>query len=384
MKPSTRSIFLLASAILFAFLAAPARAADDAHAKQADAAAAKAIAYLRSTQGVDGSWSPKAGPAVTALIVRALLERSDIKQDDPAVTKAIEFILSKAKRDGSIHDGMLENYNTAISIAALARVNDPKHAETIKKGQDYLRNLQWSGQPDPHGKTIDESHPFYGGAGYGKDGRPDMSNTQIMLEGLRDSGLDCKDPAFVRAIAFITKCQGTPANKTYGDKIVNDGGFIYATSQSKDKIGVLESKAGEVKMEDGTTRMATYGSITYAGFKSYLYAELDRNDPRVVDAFGWITRHYTLDQNPGMPEPQKLQGLYYYYHTFARAFHAWGSKEIKTADGKTQVWSNDLIAKLVSLQKEDGSWSNSADRWMEGDPNLVTAYSLIALEYATK
>jgi squalene-hopene/tetraprenyl-beta-curcumene cyclase len=32
----------------------------------------------------------------------------------------------------------------------------------------------------------------------------------------------------------------------------------------------------------------------------------------------------------------------------------------------------------------DGSWVNENPRWMEGDPNLVTAYALLALAYCQK
>lgn len=377
------------------FLPAQLFAVDDAHFKKGDEAIKKAIAHLRTTQGEDGSWTPQAGPAITALAVRGMLDQPDIKADDPAVKKAIAYILGKAKDDGGIHDGKLENYNTAICLSALARINDqPGVAEKIKKGQDYLRGLQWSDQDDPKGVKITEAHPFYGGAGYGGEGRPDMSNTQIMLEGLYDSGLDCNDPAFQRALVFITRCQGTPANKMYGDKIAPDGGFIYATSQGKDKIGQLESKAGmetvDIPGQGPQNRMRTYGSMTYAGFKSYLYAQLDRNDPRVKDAFGWITKHYTLDVNPGMqdkpntPVDERLQGHYYYFLTFSRAFDAWGEKQITLADGTKRDWGNDLVDKLASLQQADGSWVNPADRWMESDPNLVTAYAVLALEHAMK
>jgi squalene-hopene/tetraprenyl-beta-curcumene cyclase len=254
--------------------------------------------------------------------------------------------------------------------------------------------LQWSNQDDPSGVKITETHPFYGGAGYGHSGRPDMSNTQIMLEGLYDSGLDCNDPAFKRAIVFITRCQGTAANKEFGDKIVPDGGFIYATSKDKDHIGVPTTNAGEETVDipglGQQSRLRTYGSMTYAGFKSYLYAQLDRNDPRVTDAFGWIRRNYTLDQNPGLrnnpatPTDERLQGYFYYLLTFSRALDAWGEPSIKTADGKTHNWSNDLVDKLVSLQQKDGTWVNTADRWMEGDTNLTTAYAVLALEHAMK
>ena len=54
--------------------------------------------------------------------------------------------------------------------------------------------------------------------------------------------------------------------------------------------------------------------MTYAGLKSMIYAGLSRDDPRVKAALTFITEHYTLDENAGLGQ----QGLYYYYHTFAK------------------------------------------------------------------
>jgi squalene-hopene/tetraprenyl-beta-curcumene cyclase len=124
--------------------------------------------------------------------------------------------------------------------------------------------------------------------------------------------------------------------------------------------------------------------MTYAGFKSYLYARLDRDDPRVRDALKWIRNHYTLEHNPGMPENQKLHGYYYYLMVFSRALDAWGATYIETPDGKQHDWANELIDKLAAIQNADGSWQNKADRWMEGDTNLVTCYALIALQHALR
>ena len=36
---------------------------------------------------------------------------------------------------------------------------------------------------------------------------------------------------------------------------------------------------------------------------------------------------------------------------------------------------------LMNRQQPDGSWVNKNARWMEGDPNLVTGYALLALSY---
>lgn len=382
-------------------LVGQALAIDNDHWKQANAAIDRGIEYLRTTQNDDGSWSPKPGPAITALAVTAMLDRPDISPDDPAVAKALDYILSHVQPDGGIHSGILQNYNTAICLSALARVNNrPGVAEAIANGQQFLIGLQWDSQVTPDGQAIDESHPYYGGAGYGHHGRPDGSNTQIMLQGLYDSGVDCNDPAFQRAIVFISRLQGIESNEMFGDDIVNDGGFIYSTTINRHLVGIPESKASPDLMDkaeqlakQGAPReqiervvsgLRTYGSMTYAGFKSYLYAQLDRDDPRVVAALGWIRNHYTLDKNPGMPDHMDQQGLYYYYVTFARALNAWGSTTIDTDDEHPQDWANDLIDALVSRQRDDGAWVNEADRWMEGDPNLVTSYSLLALQEAIR
>ena len=120
--------------------------------------------------------------------------------------------------------------------------------------------------------------------------------------------------------------------------------------------------------------------MTYAGLKSMIYAGLDRNDPRVKAALTYITQHYTLDENPGLGQ----QGLYYYYHTFAKTMAVLGEPTLTDAAGISHDWKAELVAALAKRQQPDGSWVNPADRFMEGDPNLVTAYALLALAYTRK
>ena len=63
--------------------------------------------------------------------------------------------------------------------------------------------------------------------------------------------------------------------------------------------------------------------MTYQGLKSLLYAQVGRDDERVVKAFEWISKNFTVRENPGMAsrsDPDAgQQGLFYYYHTFAKA-----------------------------------------------------------------
>ncbi len=376
---------VLLAALAAAIFAPAAHSLDDALWHDAQAAIARGIDYLRSTQNDDGSWSPQPGPAITAMILGLMLDQPSITVDDPAVARALQRVLAAARPDGGLHDGILENYNTAICLSALARLNHrPDVAAVIQRGEQYLRSLQWIGQDDPTGLPTNSSHPFHGGAGYGQHGRPDGSNTQMFVQAMQDMGVDCDDPAFVGAVAFFTRLQGVPQNDLLADKIAPDGGAIYATSLDKDHIGTPQSMAGSYIDEQGVSRLRTYGSMTYALFKTYVYAQLDRDDPRVAAAWDWISRHYTVEHNPGMPDEQKMQGYYYYLVTMARALDAWGQEIITDPRGGDHRWRDDLVRQLLSLQQPDGSWVNESDRWMEGDRNLVTAYALIALTAAAR
>jgi len=378
-------------ALLLAVVAAPATAQkiSDAHAAKAQQAIDKAVNYLRHSQGDDGSWTPKPGPAITGLVAAGMLRSPDISRDDPAMAKALNYILTRQKPDGGIYDAALKNYNTSICVMALSQVgDDPKAQAAIEKTYDFFRDLQWdTSKKDPRGNQVTRNHPYFGGAGYGdsKHGRPDGSNTFMMLSALYDSGFDCTSPMYLNAITYVNRLQGVPQNDMFADEIMQDGGFVYATSINKDHIGTPQTrtddefekiKAGEKDEYDGP--LPTYGSMTYAGYMSYLYAQLDRDDPRVRAARQWIRDHYTTETHPRMGE----KSYYYYMHFLARALQANGEPIITDADGQKHNWAEDVIDSLVKRQRDDGSWSNQADRWMEGDPNLATAYCLVALQIA--
>ena len=153
----------------------------------------------------------------------------------------------------------------------------------------------------------------------------------------------------------------------------SDGGFIYKPDESK----ATTKLAGQGESDKETLR--SYGSMTYAGLKSMIYARLDKNDVRVKAAAEWARRNYRLDENPGMgPE-----GHFYYLLTFAKAHAALGTETVKTPDGKEHAWRQDLIDTLAALQKPEGAWVNDKQgRWMESLPELVTSYAVLTLEVA--
>jgi len=140
--------------------------------------------------------------------------------------------------------------------------------------------------------------------------------------------------------------------------------------------------AGSTTNEAGEVRLRSYGSMTYAGLLSFIYAEVDKNDPRVQSAYEWSTKYWSLEENPGMDQ----QGLFYYYKTLAKALAALDTDLIQRTDGSVINWRTALVQKLISLQKTNpdgtGFWVNAEGRWWESDPILVTAYSLLALNLA--
>jgi squalene-hopene/tetraprenyl-beta-curcumene cyclase len=122
--------------------------------------------------------------------------------------------------------------------------------------------------------------------------------------------------------------------------------------------------------------------MTYAGFKSMIYAGVAKDDPRVTAAYDWIRRYWRLDSNPNMPAEQSKEGLYYYYMVYARALQAFGRDEIqdfKDASVKHN-WRAELLEKLAAQVKPDGSWVNEKSRWQEASPTLVTCYAVMALQ----
>src|SRR5690606_33265945 len=143
---------------------------------------------------------------------------------------------------------------------------------------------------------------------------------------------------------------------------IDDGGFYYTVADGG------ESKAGT----EPNGGLRSYGSMTYAGLKSMIYAGLSQDDPRVAAAVSFLRKHYSLADNPGVGQ----QGLFYYYQTMAKALDALGEAKFADDSGTQHDWQRELIVKLSELQQPDGSWVNPTTRWMEGDPNLVSGYAL--------
>lgn len=335
----------------------------------------RALAFLRSSQDKDGGWTDKYGPAVTAIVAAGFAGDRDHGPEHEVVKRAIRNIIKFEQQDGGIYEKEqnLGNYQTSVVLSFLSMLPGGEQKARIARAQQFLTRLQFDEQEE-----LDRSSPWYGGAGYNSKKRPDLSNTQMMLQALHDSGLPESDPVYQRALVFVTRCQmNSETNDQSFARERSDGGFIYTCADggsSKATLNIFEGKG----------QMPAYGSMTYAGFKSMIYCNVGRDDPRIQAAYRWIQRHYTLDKNPGMPGGFTKQGLYYYYHVFGKALEAWGEPVVIDAENKPHNWRLDLCEKVISLQQKDGSWVNKADRWLEGDPNYVTGLTVQTLQTAMK
>jgi len=337
------------------------------------------LAYLAGSQLEGGSWSQY--PGVSGLALSAMLKAPPgIRRKYAASIQAgLDYLVSNVRDNGGIYPGFepeLRSYNTSICLMALVAADHPEYSDIIVNARDYILSLQ---ADEDEGLTPDSS--TYGGIGYNRDERSDISNMQFALEALRASEefkpsaefageveyrgnveqevteSSNKELFWEKAILFLQRCQNY---KKYNDFewSKNDGGFVYYPGVSK---------------SGGNT---SYGSMTYAGMKSFVHAGLSRNDERVLAAYGWITRNYTVEKNPELGD----QGLFYYYHTMAKALAVLGRTSLIDSAGSVHNWREDLADKLISIQASDGSWVNKSGRWWENNPDLVTAYAVMALE----
>jgi len=342
----------------------------------------RGLVWLQASQNSNGWWSTPDQPAVTALALTAFKGEPGgrYQTNEPAWLKqGYSFLLGCAQAGGGIHQSNLVTYNTSISMMALLAANRAEYEPTILKARRFLVGLQ--GDFGEKGKA---DEVFDGGIGYGtKYEHSDMGNTLAALEALyyskrliEDKNLaDARDLNWDAAIQFLQNCQNLPAfnkQKWVSDDAANKGGFVYYPGHSM-AGGVTNAATGRVALR-------SYGSISYGGMLSYIYANLQRDDPRVLAVFDWLRRNYTLEENPGMGP----QGLFYYFHTMTKALTAYGVSRLETGDGRSIDWRKDVAMRLINLQQRDGSWSNDNGRWWEKDPALVTAYAVLSLEMISR
>lgn len=347
----------------------------------------RGLAWLLTKQQADGSWNQH--PAITGLALTALY-RSQPEltiEQKAAAERAEKFILGCVKPTGAIFGGgetdKYPNYSTAICTMALLATGKAEYLPVIKNARQFLLGSQYDESEDAA-----PDNPSYGGIGYGRRGRPDLSNMAWALEAIKltdsldsmagDSPHQGGKLHWQKAIQFLQRTQKLPGHndQPWAQEVseADRGGFIYMPGDPAKGIPPHSFADEDITTEPKPLR--AQGSMSYAGLKSYIYADLKKDDPRVQAVVDWLQRHYTLEENPGLGQ----QGLYYYYHMLAKALTAYGADEFPPG----QDWRYALLKKLVTLQRHEGYWQNDNNRFWENDPVLVTCYSLLTLDVLQK
>ena len=358
---------------------------DPADRAAVEAAVSRGAAFLdrladeRGRFGMPG----RPDPGLTAMALAALATLPEPRPEavQGHIDSGLAWLASLQHPEGSIHDGKLANYVTSAAILAFVRSGESEYDEVVQKASRFLRGLQLDGE-----EGYSEGDVYYGGIGYGSTERPDLSNLQMALEALARSGLEQGAPTYEKALKFLERTQ----NRSESNDVRIVAGEIVITSGDDGGAGYRpgDSKAGFVELADGTKIPRSYGSMTYALLKCFVFAGVPKDDPRMQAAWEWCSRHFTLDVNPGfehLSDPgAAYQGLFYYFNTMARALDAYGEDAVVDAGGTAHAWRNELCGRIVSMQsKIDGSWINqNSPRWYEGNPLLATAYALLALDVA--
>ena len=327
------------------------------------AAIARGVKFLQSKQEADGHFSDPHMPALTALPLWALVSGGQGQTE--GVKKAAAFVLGTQRPDGGFYvpkpgrgGSGLGNYNTSVCMSALFE-SGLAPTKAILDARTYIVGSQLTGDDT-----------MAGGFGYDRLSRrryADLSNTSYALDAMRRTekaedfrpkGEARADVDWEKAIKFVTRLQEKEGERA-GGAAYND-----RTAQA----GTATNKSGRVELR-------AYGSMSYAAVLSMCHAKLTRSDPRVKSALDYCSKFWTVDENPGMGN----QGLYYYYDILSRALSVAGIVELEQPNGRKINWKNELAAKLLALQKPDGSWVNDNNRFWENDPVLVTSFAILTL-----
>lgn len=368
--------------------------------------------WLTGQQAADGAWKmgppgqQMASPSYTGLVLTALANAPKevrAKYKEP-LEKAAAFLLSKANADGSFGEGptggFLKTYTTAIALMALSSVEQTDRIRDVLRGaQSYLKHNQLKEGLGAGGLGYGDEEPKMdpktGQPFVKKADIPNLSVTGFAAEGLimaERAGLPRDKEFWELVVKYVRRCQNsTEVNtdaefvaelKKYGLSVGEDGGLYYAASGDP-KI----HKAATRKIADKEV-IQSYGSMTYDGIKTYLYAGLPKDSPEVKAAIDWVRKNYSVEAHPGFPYDkatrQHERGLYYYYLLMARALDAYGENPFETFDGKKHDWPRELAGQFLKSVRESKMWKNENPAWYEGDPVLVTSYVLVTCDVLLK
>ena len=192
-----------------------------------------------------------------------------------------------------------------------------------------------------------------------------------MVDALKEAGNGPDDEAMKKALVFVSRCQNLESeyNTTPAAAKNPDGGFYYTPADGGD------SEAG--KLPNGGLR--SYASMTYSGLKSMIYCGVKADDPARQGGHEVDPGELRSEDQPGHRAGRSLLLL-------PRLCQGPGGRRQRHAGGRqgreARLAERSSSRNWPPRQQANGSWINAkSPRWVEGDPNLVTGYVLLALSY---
>ena len=363
-----------------------------------DESLSAAGAFLASQQSADGSIRSrtyaalKDGWSLTTLSLATLRFVPQTSEIERAYRRGADFIASLVDDQGRIANDrerpQYAVYSIALAVLVLNAPGNERHLEARDALMEMLRSLQLTEH-----NGWQPSDPSYGGWSYYHDlpVKPDGPLTDVLLPAnltatlyaigaIRLAGVASDDPAMVKALAFVKRCQNYADNPAQGDPDYDDGGFFMSPEVAD------ENKAGTAGTDRfGRTRYRSYGSITADGLRAMIRLGMELDHPRVRAAADWLRLRFTAARTPGMFPPQdeyRRESTYYYYlWSVAHALRLLAIPEIRTRAGKLQ-WARVLANEVLQRQRPDGSWLNRYTEGREDDPIVATAFAAAALANA--
>jgi len=355
--------------------------------KAVDSAIDRGVEALKATQKPDGTYAPHKIYAIgTTALVTFTLASCGVPREDPAVEKAIAYLVSRMPRT---------TYDRAVALMALDRAYTPpgELERAHKRGLNEFKREVPAARREWAMKVAADLEKFASSPGswaYGKrvgENWPDSSNTQYAVLGLRAAarlGYKANPRTWLGVLQHFRKMRGNEELKG-SVSLVREGEAVTEGPTGKTRA------AAKVKKKDGRgyryrgNKTAATGTMTTAGIASLLIAreellrlkykvkpkvksEIDR---AVLGAWLWLDRHWAMARVPGH-RPAHLRHYYYLYAVERAAV----LDRVKRVGGND--WYFEGAAWLLDTQRTHGAWERP-----DAHDNVATCFALLFLKRAT-
>jgi hypothetical protein len=316
-----------------------------------DRAIQKGVAYLKSQIGKYGSLNRRRSEE----LILWTFVHAGLPEGDPDVQRLL----------GTVLETPLEwTYNVSLQALILEELDRVRFQARILQCAQFLvdnqcANGQWSyGEPTPAVKDLATPGPK----------RPTSKGSTRV----------------VKKIPVLQKRTGPPSgdnsNAQYaslGMRACHDAGIVFpAEVVAKAEAWWRESLNdaggwGYLKKSDGPYGSMTAGAV--GGLTIYLFMQNKpwMKDKDVLAGMEWMSKNYTLTENPASAEGWQ----YYYLYALERAGIFYGTERIGG-----RFWYPEGAAYLLAEQKADGSWRASKSDHAIWD----TCFAVLFLRRATR